>query len=94
MGNKMKAGNPDIADLSDKNRPTKLAETYTELYDNEWTDALDTLQNSVWGSASKDEKDSVKQLYSILMVQIRFILALQSFAHCEQLCHIPSFDCA
>lgn len=34
-------GNPNIADLSDENRPTKLAEMYSELYDNEWTNAYE-----------------------------------------------------
>ncbi|XP_053390696.1 uncharacterized protein LOC128553538 isoform X2 [Mercenaria mercenaria] len=29
-----------IADLSDEKRPTKLAEDFSELYDNEWTDAF------------------------------------------------------
>ena len=31
--------NPNIVDLSDNNRPTKLAEVFGEIYDNEWTDA-------------------------------------------------------
>ncbi|KAK3596866.1 hypothetical protein CHS0354_039861 [Potamilus streckersoni] len=43
-GNKMKVGNPDIADLSDPNRPLKLSEEFGELYCNEWTDALEYLQ--------------------------------------------------
>ncbi|XP_053399679.1 uncharacterized protein LOC128557083 [Mercenaria mercenaria] len=34
----------NIADLSDLNRPTKLAEKYAELYDNEWTDAYSYLE--------------------------------------------------
>lgn len=41
---KLTDGNPNITDLSDiHNRPTKLAEQYSELYDNEWTDAYDVL---------------------------------------------------
>lgn len=35
--------NPNIADLSDPNRPTKLAEKYSELYDNEWTEAFEAM---------------------------------------------------
>ncbi|XP_053390704.1 uncharacterized protein LOC128553545 [Mercenaria mercenaria] len=35
--------NPNIADLSDGKRPTKLAEEFSELYDNEWTDAFEKL---------------------------------------------------
>lgn len=40
-----KPNNPDIADLSDANRPTKIAEKFSELYDNEWTEAFDDLLN-------------------------------------------------
>ncbi|XP_045203598.2 uncharacterized protein LOC123556729 [Mercenaria mercenaria] len=43
MGNKLANNNPDIADLSDKNRPTKLAEKNQELYDNEWTNAFEVI---------------------------------------------------
>ncbi|XP_060589659.1 uncharacterized protein LOC132744884 [Ruditapes philippinarum] len=35
--------NPNIADLSDEKRPTKLAEEFSELYDNEWTDVFEEL---------------------------------------------------
>lgn len=42
-GERLTDGNPNIADLSDKNRPTKLAEMYSELYDNEWTNAYELL---------------------------------------------------
>ncbi|KAL3879695.1 hypothetical protein ACJMK2_031982 [Sinanodonta woodiana] len=35
--------NPNIADLSDPNRPSQLAEQFTELYDSEWTDAFEYL---------------------------------------------------
>ena len=41
-GAKLTEGNPNIADLSDKNRPTNLAENFSELYDNEWTCLLYT----------------------------------------------------
>lgn len=37
---KLTANNPNIADLSDPNRPTKLVEMMSELYDNEWTNAF------------------------------------------------------
>lgn len=43
-GHKLTAGNPDIADLSDAFRPTKVAEEFGQLYDNEWTSAFDELQ--------------------------------------------------
>lgn len=40
---KLTYNNPNIADLSDRNRPQKLGEMFGELYDNEWTDAVDRL---------------------------------------------------
>ncbi|XP_052794368.1 uncharacterized protein LOC128227668 [Mya arenaria] len=42
-GEKLTKDNPNITDLSDPNRPTKLGEIYSELYDNEWTDAYEGL---------------------------------------------------
>jgi hypothetical protein len=44
MGNSLTDNNPNITDLSDRNRPTRLAEKYAELYDNQWTDAFDVLE--------------------------------------------------
>lgn len=44
-GDQLRKDNPNVTDLSDPDRPTKLAEKYTELYDNEWTDAFEELQN-------------------------------------------------
>ncbi|WAQ97921.1 hypothetical protein MAR_022294, partial [Mya arenaria] len=35
---KLRDNNPNITDLSDQNRPTKIAEKMSELYDNEWTE--------------------------------------------------------
>ncbi|XP_053399056.1 uncharacterized protein LOC123530812 [Mercenaria mercenaria] len=52
-GSKLTDGNANIADLSDENRPTKLAEQYAELYDNEWTDAFTVL--SADGTRSSDD---------------------------------------
>ncbi|XP_076071737.1 uncharacterized protein LOC143043212 isoform X1 [Mytilus galloprovincialis] len=36
--------NPNITDLSDMNRPTKVAEKFNSLYDNQWTDAFEDLR--------------------------------------------------
>ncbi|XP_052263645.1 uncharacterized protein LOC127866855 isoform X2 [Dreissena polymorpha] len=51
--------NPNIADLSDQNRPTKLAEKFSELYDNQWTDAFEDLK-------MEEERVKVKCLADIL----------------------------
>lgn len=63
-GAKLTDGNANIADLSDKNRPTKLAEQFSELYDNEWTDAFGNLTHS----GKHSEEESCKVLVSILCV--------------------------
>jgi hypothetical protein len=46
-GDKLTKGNPAITDLGDPNRPMKIAEKYGELYDNEWTDAMDYLDDAM-----------------------------------------------
>ena len=63
-GAKLTEGNPNIADLSDKNRPTNLAENFSELYDNEWTDALEELLDQ----GKKSEEEGIKVLLDILKV--------------------------
>lgn len=60
-GAKLKSNNPNIADLNDPNRPTKLAEMFSELYDNEWTDAFEALDN-------KPDEDRIAMLLQILEV--------------------------
>ena len=62
-GEKLTKDNPAITDLSDTNRPTKLGEMYSELYDNEWTNAFDGLTN-----AGHTEKDAIDTLYLTLLV--------------------------
>jgi len=63
MGQKLTHNNPNIADLSDKNRPTKLAERYTELYDNQWTDAYELID-------AGDEMGTIPVLLDVLYVSI------------------------
>lgn len=63
MGNKLSNNNPDLADLSDKNRPTRLAEMYQELYDNEWTNAYEVFENHF-----KDERKIIDILLQMLKV--------------------------
>ena len=61
--------NPNIADLSDKNRPTKLAEAFSELYDNEWTDAYFAFEDDPQNTTT--EEDIVKNLRNVLLVSIK-----------------------
>ncbi|VDI41417.1 Hypothetical predicted protein [Mytilus galloprovincialis] len=60
-GAKLMAGNTSIADLGDKYRPTRIAELYSELYDNEWTEAVDDLVSTKWS-----EDQIVRHLFIIL----------------------------
>ncbi|MGB1270763.1 MAG: hypothetical protein ACPG5T_01680, partial [Endozoicomonas sp.] len=42
-GDKLIDNNPGIADLRDPNRPMKLGEQFSQIYDDEWTNALEEL---------------------------------------------------
>ncbi|KAJ8298490.1 hypothetical protein KUTeg_025021 [Tegillarca granosa] len=66
-GSKLSENNPSITDLSDPNRPIKIAEQFSELYDNEWTDALELLQNS-----GQDERSAVDILQKTLKMCFEF----------------------
>lgn len=61
MGMKLSDNNPAIADLSDPNRPAKLGEKFSELYDNDWTDALEKLTDLGGG-----EEASIRVLLNAL----------------------------
>ncbi|KAK3580467.1 hypothetical protein CHS0354_035511 [Potamilus streckersoni] len=54
--------NPNVADLSDANRPQKLADQFSELYDNEWTDAFEHLSEV----DDSPEEETVRRLLNIL----------------------------
>ncbi|XP_021352079.1 uncharacterized protein LOC110449501 isoform X2 [Mizuhopecten yessoensis] len=62
VGAKLTAGNTSLADLSDPNRPTSIAEQHRELYNDVWANALEEL-------TLKDrntEKKAVLELGNIL----------------------------
>ncbi|XP_060582843.1 uncharacterized protein LOC132739193 [Ruditapes philippinarum] len=67
MGLKLTDSNPNVTDLSDRHRPTKLAEKYAELYDNQWTDAFDVL-DKIFPS----EEKIINILLNILLDVMRF----------------------
>ncbi|XP_060562949.1 uncharacterized protein LOC132722457 [Ruditapes philippinarum] len=67
MGNRLTDNNPNITDLSDRNRPTKLAEKCAELYDNQWTDAFEILEKYF----STDEA-VIESLLHILQATMNF----------------------
>ncbi|CAG2229831.1 unnamed protein product [Mytilus edulis] len=49
-------GNPDFTDLSYKNRPTRIAEAFHNVYDDEWTTALKALTHSKKGAAPRQKR--------------------------------------
>ncbi|KAL4236650.1 hypothetical protein ACF0H5_005035 [Mactra antiquata] len=60
---RLRDNNPNIADLSDEYRPTKLAEIYSEMYDNEWTDAYEGLDG-----IELSEEDIIRFLLELIMI--------------------------
>ncbi|KAK3594518.1 hypothetical protein CHS0354_030864 [Potamilus streckersoni] len=56
--------NPYNTDLSNQNRPNKLSERYSELYDNHWTDAFQNLQDKHHLS----ETNAIEFLLDVLFV--------------------------
>ena len=60
-GESLSMGNVNVTDLSDTNRPTKLAEQFSELYDNDWTDAFEELTHL-------EEEGRIRLLIKILQV--------------------------
>lgn len=64
-GSKLTSNNPDIADLSDDNRPTKLAEIFGQLYDDAWTDSLEELTEV---ETKLDEGVAIGFLLQIILV--------------------------
>ena len=57
-----------MADLSDKNRPTKIGEKFGELYDEEWSDAFDAFNTQL----KYAEEKCLQVLLRILMVKHMF----------------------
>lgn len=78
MGSKLSEKNPNITDLSDSNRPTKISEKYSELYDNEWTDALETLTGD---TSIYTEESAIQVLLACLQVNI--VAYMQALLVCK-----------
>ena len=62
------AGDRDIIELSDPNRPMEIAEKFTELYDNDWTDSMEALED-----LKISEKKCVEILLHFVTVGCRYI---------------------
>lgn len=63
MDDKLTDKKPNIADLSDRNRPTKIAERFQELYDNQWTDGFEEVDKII-----RNEEKTIESLMGILLV--------------------------
>ena len=68
-------GNPDITDLSDENRPGKLNERLSELYDNQYTAAQEILEANYGRSYSGDKltEKMAQLLLNILKVSLQLV---------------------
>ncbi|KAJ8297679.1 hypothetical protein KUTeg_024210 [Tegillarca granosa] len=89
-GAKLTQGNADITDLGDENRPTKLAEKFSELYDNEWKDALEELI-----SLTSSDVKAIEINLEIVSSAYRFCCSLSQM-HADELMHslqyLPQFS--
>lgn len=80
--NRLRDNNPGITDLSDPNRPIKLGEKASEIYDNEWTNALENLEELRKATDLEyDEEQDVMLLLSILTVGILSVLPYLNSSH-------------
>lgn len=80
-GARLKSNNPAIADLSDQNRPSKLAEKFSELYDNEWTDATEELKER-----KKKEKSTEKseEEMEITVIKLFYEITKDIYKRCKK----------
>ncbi|XP_061184925.1 uncharacterized protein LOC133192937 [Saccostrea echinata] len=73
-GAKLYHGNAAVTDLSDSNRPTKIAEKFSELYDNQWTDAFEELKNTY-----NTEEETIQVLLNILQEAYTFCMKAENY---------------
>ncbi|KAL3878833.1 hypothetical protein ACJMK2_031161 [Sinanodonta woodiana] len=70
---KIRQGNPNIADLSDTHRPMKLIELYYDLYSKEWTKAFEEMSLNGTG-----EKQTIKSLLRIIKHSYKFCMKIST----------------
>lgn len=69
-GSRLTDGNVQFTDLNTQNRPTKIAENFRELYNDEWMEAMEVLSN--------DSPDAEKKSISTLLYIVQ-----SSFEYCS-----------
>ena len=70
MSDQLTDNNPNIANLSDPNRPSIIADKFSELYNNEWTEAYIGLTDS---GANRSEEETITLFLDILQVIFRAV---------------------
>ncbi|XP_052796576.1 uncharacterized protein LOC128228997 isoform X2 [Mya arenaria] len=68
-GARLRDNNPNITDLSDPNRPTKLGEEFSKLYDDEWTDAFDEMSKN---DKKLSDTQAISRLIEVFEETFRF----------------------
>ena len=64
-------GNPNIANLDDIHRPTRLGEMYSQLFDDEWSEAFEALKPY---TKKEEEEDDEDELYPKILTKLLSIL--------------------
>ncbi|XP_052075953.1 uncharacterized protein LOC127714045 [Mytilus californianus] len=62
MGKQLKNNNPAITDLSDPDRPLSLVEKFSNVYDNEWTDTIEEIEQ-----VTGNERTATKILLTVVI---------------------------
>ena len=63
--------NPNNSDLSDSHRPTRLGEMYSQLFDDEWSEALEALKPNI---KKEEEVDDEDELYPNILTLLHSIM--------------------
>eukprot|EP00105_Crassostrea_gigas_P046404 XP_019930552.1 PREDICTED: uncharacterized protein LOC105347472 isoform X1 [Crassostrea gigas] len=78
-------GNPNIADLSDTHRPTRLGEMYSQLFDDEWSEAFEAFKDSTIAKEGDDDDELYPNILSILQTLVTEAFSFCREKSCEQL---------
>ncbi|XP_062613486.1 uncharacterized protein LOC134275231 isoform X1 [Saccostrea cucullata] len=65
-------GDPNIADLSDVHRPTRLGEMYSQLFDDEWSEAFEALKPTTKEDEDEIYPNTLTMLQKIVKVVFSF----------------------
>lgn len=83
------AGNPNMADLSDKNRPTKIGEKFGLLFDEEWSEAFESFNEKL----RFPEEECLRVLSKILRVRTSYLFFWQNYYTYKIFGNLKSWNC-